>query len=479
MRRNLALAFLLAVVAAPYLPALRYGFVYDDHGAIEENAFLEDPAHLVRVVTLQTLRDRAVLDGQRPVLLLTHFAERAVWGLNPLGYHLTNLLLHLAAVYLLFRLSSDLGLARPWLAALLFGLHPVLAEAVQVPSFREDLLVTVFGLAYLRSARRWSSLVWLAVALLSKESAVVLPGLAAAREWLYPEKKDGRTARLAAAALLAVLFLVGVQSGRGLQAVGAVWNGYSLQPPRNFIAAPDLFLEYLRLLLVPWPLIADRVFDAPASWISASFAMGSAAVIAAGVLAWLLRKDQPAMAFGWLWMLAAFLPVSNLVPLFNPMADRYLYFMAPGFALLLAAGLRPVPGLALAVVYAGLTFHRLGDWKDDYTLWMKTGRQEPRSARARVWVGLELKKRGHPEVAARHFRDADRINPQDVTALINLAILDGESGDLAGAEEKLREAIRRRPDKRAAYANLAVALDRQGRTAEAEAARRDAERLAP
>ena len=90
MLRKFALPLILLAVALPYIPALRYGFVYDDHGAIEENTFLDHGANAWRALTLQTLRDPSVLDGQRPVLLLTHFAERVLWGVNPLGYHHTH-----------------------------------------------------------------------------------------------------------------------------------------------------------------------------------------------------------------------------------------------------------------------------------------------------------------------------------------------------------------------------------------------------
>jgi tetratricopeptide (TPR) repeat protein len=454
--------------AVPYLPALRYGFVYDDHGAIEENAFLRNPANIGAVLALQTFRDALVLDGQRPVLLLTHFAERAVWGLNPFGYHLTNLLLHLAAVVLVYLLAGRIlpkG-APPLLAAVLFGLHPALTEALQVPSFREDLLATVFVLGSILCAKKSiiATVVFHVLALLSKETALVVPGLLAALWFFFPRERPGSRAMaaiLALGVLLDAVYLSALHFGRGLQAAAGVWNGYAFPFPSNFLAGPPLFAEYLRLLLVPWPLIADRVFDLPASMHSFKFLSGLLVVMAVAVLALHARRGQPVAGWGLAWVVLAFLPVSNLVPLYNPMADRYLYFMAPGFVLVMAAALRPPAPLILAVVYAFLTFARLPDWRDDYALWMKTGRQEPRSARAHTWIGLEMKARGHSDVAARHFRDADRINPQDVSALINLGILDAEAGDLPGAEAKFREAIRRRPDKREARVNLEKALELQ------------------
>lgn len=471
--RHLLLIFALAFVYLLYRHALHYDFVYDDHGAIEENAFLAKPANLWRVLALGTLRDPAVLDGQRPVLLLTHFIERPLYGLNPFGYHVTNLLLHLLVVIFVAALAEKIGVRRPWAVGLIFGLHPMLTEAVQVPSFREDLLVTLFGLLYLLAASRPLSLLPLALALLSKESAIVLPALAAWMWICFPEiRPPPRRAAplLALGALLAGAYLIVVHAGRGLQAVGSIWNGYSLRWPQNLLAAPALFAESCRLLFQPTAQIADRVISAPAGLTDPRFLFGFSAVFVASIVAWKNRAKHPRASFALGWLLIAFLPVSNLIPLYNPAADRYLYFMAPGAALIIGLIAGKWLTLFVAVLFFSIAAHRLPDWKNDHTLWMKTGIQEPASARAHTWVGLELKKRGFVQAAERHFRDAYRINPQDVSGIINLAIIKGQRGDLAEAEELLRESIRRRPDRREGWMNLAVVLQLQGRHAEADEA---------
>ena len=471
MSRNWSIAVVLALVAAVYFPSLRHGFVYDDHGAIEENTFFNSAGNLWRTVTLQTIRDAKVLDGQRPVLLLTHFAERLVWGAKPFGYHLDNLLLHLVAAGLVFLVSGRLGIARPWVPALIFGLHPAISEAVMLPSFREDILVTIFGLLFVLALHRpVLPLAFLALGLLSKESAAVLPFIAAWYWICFPAARPPRRRMWIQAAIslaLVLSFIALVNSGRGLQAAGGVWNGYSLRYPDNWRAAPGLFLEYLRLLIVPWPLIADRVVSLADPAAHTRMLLGCVGVLSVGLLVLQLRAVSPARSLGLAWLMLAFLPVSNIVPLFNPMADRYLYFLAPGIAIAAGAGISRVTAMLVAAVFAWLTSQRIPDWKDDFTLWMKTGAQEPRSARAHTWVGIELKARGHVAVAERHFRDADQLNPQDVSALVNLAIIEAERGDTTSAEGKFREAMRRRPDKPDARQNLAVLLELTGRSAEA------------
>jgi tetratricopeptide (TPR) repeat protein len=197
-------------------------------------------------------------------------------------------------------------------------------------------------------------------------------------------------------------------------------------------------------------------------------------------------------------MLIGYLPAANLLPLMNPMAERYVYLSTAGFALLLARVLiqvrrtKPLPtkpqisvtivtlicGL-LVGVYLGISGLRLRHWRDDARLWNRTLRDEPRSTRALVWTGLDLKRQGRRAEARARFVRANELNPQDTLALINLAVLEGEDGKLVRAEELLREAIRRRPDIAEAHWNLFFDLQLQNRPDEALIALRETLRLNP
>lgn len=473
------------LVALAYAAGLQGGFVYDDHGSIEENAFLADSASLARTLSLRTIIDPNVPDGRRPLVILSYFLDRAVWGLRPFGYHLTNLVLHLLAVALVLVLMNRLLPGRPaagYAAALLFGLHPALTEAVQVPAFREDLLVTVFLLLHLTAACRpglairhaWLSTAALALALVSKESAVVGPVLMALVWGCFPHtrppRREGIQVLAAHAGLVAVCVFFWLMGGLAGPRPGPP---VALPFPYNLFTAPWLWLKALRTFAWPFPLLADYVIAPVSGILDARFLVGLAATILWAAAAVVLVRPRPLLAFGMGWMLIAFLPVANLVPLFNAFAERYLYLLGVGFAALLAGALSFLPGrqralvlAAAAVLYGGLTVRRLGDWADDYTLWSRTLAREPASARAHTWVGLELKARGAPEEALWHWREADRLNPRDVNALINIGILHGQQGDLRQAEQVLREAVRRRFDKADAHWNLAFALLMQGKEAE-------------
>lgn len=526
-RRILWSALLLALLAVlPYAGGLRHAFVYDDHGQIVDNRFLDSAGSWSRVLTLRTMNDTTVVNGRRPVVLLTHLADRAVWGTNPAGLRVTNYLMHGSITLLLYllmvRISRRMDPAHPrnlfaFMAAWIFAWHPALVEAVHMPSFRPDLLVVLFGLLALHGAvglkvdaapvRNSAHIVWVLLAfwgaLLSKESGAVAPLLVGLCWLCFSESRPSRramvlilTGGLGLVCLFAVLCARAGPDGASppsLQAVGAVWNGRSLLYPHNLLTLPWLWWSYVRILLLPVPLIVDRVVE-PVQWIGSwRFAGGLAVLIATATVWWMaVRRGSAWIGFGIGVSVLGFAPVSNLVPLLNPMAERYMPLMVAGFAMVLAwmltaSGLRAgrwrgarAAVLALVLVsYCIVGMLRVQDFRDDDTLWARTLRDEPRSARAHTWLGLSMQNQDRFAEAVEYFGKARILNPHDLTPLINSAILYGRLGELATAERMLREAVAIRPSFAPAHWNLAVALQLQGRMVEALAVLSETLRLDP
>ena len=497
--RRFRVGLLLLVCALPYLPSLSSDFVYDDHGQILENTFLRNPLRVRDLVTLQTLDDAAIVNGRRPVALLSYMSDLGLWGKTPFGFHLTNLLLHLAVVYGVYRLVRKLGRDADsdttradrvaWIAALCFGVHPVLTEAVHAPAFRPDVLCTGFILLHLWNARHmarsygsaWllgvgASAATLLLALGSKETGVVALPLMCAMWLCFPRTRPERgtiTCLVAIDLVVLGLFAALASGDAPLQAVSGSWNGLSLPPPTNFWTAPWLWVRYLGLLFWPWPLIVDRVIPPVEHFLSWPCLLGLGALLLCSGAALLQTRRAPRAAFALLWMLLFFLPVSNLLPLINPMAERYLYGMAIGFGILVSLLVTRLPALggrivllALVTTWCALSIARLRDWRDDQTLWAATIREQPDSSRAQTWLALDLKAQGKVEEALAAFERALKMNPRNAAARVNIAVIYGQRGDLQKAEEILRETIRLRPDYPETYWNLAVDLELQGRNEE-------------
>jgi len=179
---------IILLVFLAYLPALHNGFIWDDDSYVTENTTLHDLDGLRRIWF-----DPGALPQYYPLVHTTFWLEYHLWGLNPLGYHLVNVLLHAIAAILFGVCCLRLRIPGAWLAAVIFALHPVCVESVTWITERKNVLSAVFyftaALAYLRFAgleeadtsncRRWhwywGALALFAAALLSKTVTCSLP----------------------------------------------------------------------------------------------------------------------------------------------------------------------------------------------------------------------------------------------------------------------------------------------------------------
>ena len=145
---GLALLALASVVLA-FLPALQAGFIWNDHTYITENPTLDGLSGLRRIWT-----DPLANEQYYPLVFTTFWIEKRLWGLDPFGYHLVNVLLHALAALLLWRFLRRLGLPAAWLAAAAFALHPVCVESVAWVTERKNTLSLVLTLL---AAHAWLS----------------------------------------------------------------------------------------------------------------------------------------------------------------------------------------------------------------------------------------------------------------------------------------------------------------------------------
>ncbi len=150
--RNISLPILLLVIVCfsqfIYLNSLSNQFAYDDEFTIVENYFVKTWENLPLLFSKDYFRFSGEL-SYRPVVTLSYFIDYALWKLNPFGFHLTNTLLHTLNSVLLFLLLKRIFNCRTtsFIATLIFSCHPVLTEAVNAISYREDLLTATFFIA--------------------------------------------------------------------------------------------------------------------------------------------------------------------------------------------------------------------------------------------------------------------------------------------------------------------------------------------
>jgi tetratricopeptide (TPR) repeat protein len=570
MRRHLGSAVLIvSTILIVYSNSLLNGFVWDDHIYVEANPFLADPGNLRHLLNWRFYaRVHEVLAGSRPVFLASLLIDKALWGPAAWGQHLSSILLHAANSLWVYALAWSIAPAWPLalLSGLIFALHPVQTEAVNAICFRSDLLSAFFvfaGLwAYLRiRSRSQSAIAPLAAAsaacfglgLLSKEMAASLPLLVLLSEFYFGAAK-ARARRLAwalgAYTLVAAAFFVfwsprfhyaglepatAVLSTPGKLDIPALSSNSVFASPyseweelyRNraiwFWTLGGTFALYFKLLLVPGTLVVDRAPDILRSGLEPR-ALASLAVITAFCLyALLMRRKHPIPSFAVAWCFAALLPVSGIFPLFNPVAERYLYLVAAGASWGLAAALaefsslQPARAAALAglllLAYGARTHARNRDWESDESLFLMSARGTPQSSRASLLRGGVHQDAGRPRQAALEYEEAVRLNPRFAEAWLNLGATYGvleEKGKARAAFEKslslsplnpvmnfgyaaflarsgkprdainqYRAALKLQPDYLQAWVNLGAVYRDLGRDREAEDCYKKAISLAP
>jgi tetratricopeptide (TPR) repeat protein len=415
------LAAALAAVAL-YLPALAFGFVFDDRALIGP----EGPRWLGNGLL-----------PYRPLRFASYWLDHAVGGGAPV-YHATNLVLHAAAAVLVVRLARRLGgtgmLAA--LAGLLFAVHPLAVEAVAYVSGRRDLLATTLGLASVvlwlsPKPRTGLALAALLLAVAAKESGLLFLPLLVLASVLGVGPPAGRIWKpLLATALVAVVLPVVYGAVGPIAVAGA--PATQLTVAGRLAAHYGAHLVWPARLSVAYPAL--RCDAAECARLAGTQAVLGVSGIAGLALAsaWLVRRHgYRSLAFAVTGLLVLVIGLVTAVGLHEPGADRHAYPLLAWLAAVVAAvaavfdarGRNTTAVLACVAVIALATasVRRVRVWRDDASLWTATVATSPRSPRARYNLAALLAADGDYRPALRHLRHACAIDPAYAPAHLGLA----------------------------------------------------------
>jgi len=497
------LAGLVLLCGLAYTNSLGNDFCFDDRPFIEKSEEIHDIANVPEML--------GIFHGKQPayraVRQITYAVDLHLWGLDPFGFHLTNVILHAVVTVLVFFVVRALLGSPPtaWIAALLFALHPVHTESVTYVSGRKDVLCAVFSLAailvFWRLRTRFHdlslaaraghglafALAWV-LAWYSKEMAMAVFPIALALHLLAHLRETRRGAPtlvrpgdvvavcrrnrvLLLAVALAVPFLV-LGAFAFLRGTHATWHGGS--PLHTFLTVPRIQMVYLLRMFFPLRLVGDYHYDSfrvtEQAFDPASFAAIAALVALCVALVAVTRKAFP-VALGGAWYFLAMLPVSHIRPHHELLAERFLYVPSIGFCVALAGGItallsrerwrRPaIAGLVLLLAAYGVRTHlRNRDWKDDLTFWRVTREQVPRNARAHVYYAYNLFYEGRVPEAVQAMHEGLAIMPDFPSGHYNLARMYERTGAYREAIEHY-EAELARFHNESAYYNLGLLYGR-------------------
>lgn len=460
----------------------------------------------------------AVLMGQWiPLTWMTLGLDYVLWGMSPLGYHLTNLVLHAANASLAYLVARELlsraGIreARPLVAgaaaaALFFAVHPLRAESVAWVTERRDVLSGFFfllaALAYLRAcdprirSNRWRacSIAAYGLAALSKSMVVTLPVLLLVLD-VYPLRRLDLAAWRTRRALGLVIeklpyFALALLAG-AMQIYAQIANHF-LTPLEKLplleripVALYGIWF-YVSKTVVPVGLSPLYELPARIDPLAPRFVASALGAVGLTVLFAALRRRWPAGLAAWVAYLVALAPVSGLLHNGHQLAhDRYSYLpclpwamlFGGAVALLVAGGtdyLRPAVarlGIAAAALWlaalAGMTWHQVKVWRDSDTLWRYALEADPDCSICHSNLGASLASRGLYDLAIASFEHSLELRPDRVVTHGNVGAALNNSGRPEEALPHFERVLARHPAHVDTRLNMAVALLRLGRQREA------------
>lgn len=481
------LFFILAIVVtglACYFQTLDNPLLtaWDDQVYVTQNT-------AIRAFTWENLRtifSKFYLGNYAPIHILSYSLDYAIWELNPLGYHLTNLMFHLGNGLLIYFLIIRLGHSH-WTAgftALFFILHPVQVESVTWVTERKNVLSMFFLLGslqgYIRfrekrdSLHYWASLAFFVLALLTKAVVVTLPLILFLYDRCYLRDKNWTRdllSKLPYLLLAGAMVLITIRSQEGV--IVDYHGGGALS---TLFTSIYVHMLYLRSSLLPYSL--SIIHDVPilTSMADPRFLVSfSLLLLTAWTVALLLKKEQPKMVFWIAWFFVTLLPVSHIIPIEVLMQDRYLYMPLVGVGFVLgSAVMEPRETLfkssSARMVLAGMilagfgliTVERNKIWETEAGIWKEAVAHSPNHHTARNKLANAYLAQENYTASLDEYQKAIELKPGFAKAHYNQGRAYYFLNDLDRAKAKFLDTLRVQPNYAEAHYNLGLVYKDEG-----------------
>jgi protein O-mannosyl-transferase len=428
----------------------------------------------------------------RPLFWLSLAIDEKLWGLNPVAFHLTNVLLHWLSglfLFLLLRrlLMSSLSSA---LTSLLWICLPIQSEAVAWISGRPYCLAACFLLLGVLLAERYLSrpaVKYLAgyclaafCALFSHEEGVLIVAFTLLLIIAKHKGKTGPAMMLFGVSLMTILLYVWLRHAAGASGVTT----------KGTMASFGLFFwKYLGWMVLPIHMSVERSTDTPPrGWSGHALAAWLCLALACVVLLVVHRKI-PRSPIAFAWMGIGLLPFCGIVFLYQGMAERYTYVASVGLALLVVVigvesqvRLRPfvLGSIAVWVLWGVYRLEtRISDWSDAARLYGHSLQATPRSAKLHYNLGAVFEERKDFAQASGEYQKAVVLEPYYEPALAGLGNVDLNLGRAKEASQMFQKALQLKPDDVKTVTNYGTALESLGEIDAAKAQYQRAISLAP
>lgn len=433
MRFALLIASLTLIA---YLPIIEAGYIWDDDQYLTANPLIRSYSNLRDIWT------STKTPQYYPMVFSSFVVEYSLWKYNPLGYHLVNLLLHIANSILLALVLRKLGFSLFWLIALIFAIHPLQVESVAWITERKNVLSLLFYLASLLNYLNFNSsqhkkfyyfsFLLFILALLSKSTACTLPVII-----LLITHYQNRSFKLDDIFYSIPFFATGLVLGLNTAwlektKVGALGKEFELNFLEKTLLASKTSLFYIQKTLIPYPLM----FNYPRWKIDDARLINYWPILIwIGILVLLIYfwgKNLRLPLYLFLAYFASLFPALGFIAVYpfkySYVADHFSYLAIPalltGIVLLtdhLISNLKFKKILAISscLLLMGLTWNQTKIYKNEESLWKDTIAKNPCSRLALNNLGGYYRLKNQTKLALPYFDKAIECNPKNQKAYVN------------------------------------------------------------
>lgn len=449
-------------------------FVFDDESVVQNNTSITSLSNIPKYFTGEEGFHKVIGKYYRPIVSATYAIDYALYGLSPKGFHITNVIIHLIASLLLFKIFSLLFAKSKYgnfislIVTLLFVVHPIHTEAVSWVSGRTDSIVTLFFFASFSYYIKFSdsenktskflilSVVFYFIGLLSKEMIVTMPVIILLYDFVYKKKPFSYFSQnvktyLLFAGVTIFYFIIRYFALKDVPDRLNYMYFVGKDASVVFFTMLKTIPLYFKLLFYPVNLLYHYNGVLPDSTsLDVNVILSIIFILAMIVGAALLYKKQSDISFALLFFLVSLAPVMNLVPTMNFMAERFLYLTSFALSLFVGvillkyfneknkAAILLLAGLVL-IAFSYMTINRNAEWKTNDILY-KTGDGVDGNVLL-VNAGNIFANNKNYDEAAKRYRRAIEIRDNALLAHHNLGLIHMIHGNLDSAEIELKKGI--------------------------------------
>jgi tetratricopeptide (TPR) repeat protein len=506
--------FLVIATLAVYWQLRNYEFVgFDDDVFIIQNSKVQNG------LTLESIRWALSYDNMtywHPLTWLSYMLDIQLYGMNPGGHHMTNVLLHIVNAILLFVVFNKMSgaLWRSAVVAALFALHPLNVESVAWVVERKNVLSTLFWMLTLLTYNYYAerpkiyryvlTLGVFVLGLMAKPMLVTLPFVLLLLDFwplkrfhlqqlsgnhqrpsCFPKLKRLKESGIFALCLEKIPFLI-------FSGISVYLSFLSMRHRALVIAANEIslyhrisnalisYVSYIGKMFWPRNLAVFYPFPGRVQFWKAIGAF--LLLISVSIVVKRSLKKLPYLGVGWLWYLGTLLPVIGLVQagLWPAMADRFAYVPLVGLFVVIAWGIPDlmagwrfkVEGLgtmtvAVLIILMTTSWLQVRYWKNSVMLFKHAVEVTDNNYIMHNNLGFALTARGRPNEAIKHYKEALRLNPDFEEANINIGLALLSQGKFDECVDYYQEVLRVKPGYARVHNNLGVAFWRLGKNEEA------------